>query len=449
MDNPSIPLIITIICILIFINAFFALSETALFESHKSRLEKLADDGNKDALRALKILEDPEPAETVIQIGITLISILLGTVSGVLIADFIDKKILDIYMEHLPLHGPISLAISITAVTYLTLMLSEFIPRRLALQTPERTLMKCQKTLRRLIFWTKPIVGILSLSAKVILNILGISHKVEDTVTEDEVKDLIEQGTDDGTFEKTEQAMVDRIFHMSDQKAYSLMTARTQMVWLDLEDSTEHNLNIIKSNPDLIIPVGSGSLDDFCGVIYAKDLLDAAIDHQKLDINNFIRKPLFVPRSMETLKVLEQFRKTGHQEAMVMDEYGGVVGFITLRDILLELIGENIIDEPDPQYIIACGENHNEWHIDGLCSIDDFKEKFDIDELPAEEEDHYQTMGGFATSQFGYIPKAGEQFTWGDFTFEILKLDRYRIEKIHCTYNPPEDKPTDDEDEND
>ena len=322
MDNPSIPLIITIICILIFINAFFALSETALFESHKSRLEKLADDGNKDALRALKILEDPEPAETVIQIGITLISILLGTVSGVLIADFIDKKILDIYMEHLPLHGPISLAISITAVTYLTLMLSEFIPRRLALQTPERTLMKCQKTLRRLIFWTKPIVGILSLSAKVILNILGISHKVEDTVTEDEVKDLIEQGTEDGTFEKTEQAMVDRIFHMSDQKAYSLMTARTQMVWLDLEDSTEHNLNIIKSNPDLIIPVGSGSLDDFCGVIYAKDLLDAAIDHQKLDINNFIRKPLFVPRSMETLKVLEQFRKTGHQEAMVMDEYG-------------------------------------------------------------------------------------------------------------------------------
>ena len=137
MDNPSIPLIITIICILIFINAFFALSETALFESHKSRLEKLADDGNKDALRALKILEDPEPAETVIQIGITLISILLGTVSGVLIADFIDKKILDIYMEHLPLHGPISLAISITAVTYLTLMLSEFIPRRLDLRRKE------------------------------------------------------------------------------------------------------------------------------------------------------------------------------------------------------------------------------------------------------------------------------------------------------------------------
>lgn len=429
MEIPANPWM-ALIFVFIFLNVFFALSETALIESHKSRLERLADSGNKDAAHALKLLENPESASAVIQIGITLMSILLGICSSILLTPYLSQ-----YLTWLPYNEPVALILSILIITYLTLMLSEFLPRRIALQDPEGTLMHCQKTLRHLIFWSRPFVGVLSFSAKILLNAFGISFKVDDTVTEDEVKDLIEQGTEDGTFEKTEQAMVDRVFHMSDQKAYSLMTPRTQMEWLDLEDSLEHNLKLIKERPDLIIPVGSGSLDDFCGVIYAKDLLDAAIDHRSLDLTQFIRKPLFVPRSMETFKVLEQFRETGNQEAMVMDEYGGVVGFITLRDILLELIGDNSIDEPDPMHIIPLGDNV--WQIDGLCSIDDFKEKFDLDELPAEEEDHYQTMGGFATSQFGYIPKEGECFTWEDFSFEILSLDRYRIASMSCTYHEP------------
>lgn len=439
MDIPTYGIWFGLIGLLIFINVFFALSETALMESHKSRLERLADDGNRDAVHALKILEKPESATAVIQIGITLMSILLGTTAGVLLTPYIDER-----LPWLPYSEIFSLTISILIVTYLTLVLSESLPRRIAMQDPERTLMHCQHTLRKLIFWSKPVVAVLSGSASVILSIFGINNKIDDTVTEDEVKDLIEQGTEDGTFEKTEQAMVDRIFHMSDQKAYSLMTARTQMLWLDLEDSTEHNLKLVRQTSDLIIPVGRGSLDDFCGVVYAKDLLNAAIEHRAINLNDFIRKPLFVPRSMDTLKVLEQFRKTGSQEAMVMDEYGGVVGFITLRDILLELIGDNSIDEPEPMHIIPNGDN--QWQIDGLCSIDDFKEKFDIDELPAEEEDHYQTMGGFATSQFGYIPNVGESFTWDEFTFKIIKLDRYRIDKMQCNREEKAVEPVDEED---
>ncbi len=275
----------------------------------------------------------------------------------------------------------------------------------------------------------RPFVGFLSSSANAVMLLIGVNPQIDDAVTEDEVKDLIEQGTEDGIFEKTEQDMVDRIFHMSDQTAYSLMTPRLQMNWLDIEDPAEYNLRLIRKSADTVFPVGDGSLDNFLGVIYAKDLLNASIDGKKIDLASFIKKPMFIPRAMETFRVLEKFRESSVHEAVVLDEYGGVIGFITLGDIAEEIIGDiERRDEPENPQITARSENS--WYIDGLCSIDDFKEKFDIDELPNEIKDHYQTMGGFMTSNFGYIPKVGEKFIWNDFTFEILRLDRARVAKL-------------------
>lgn len=432
MDTPY-PLWISLIFLFIFINVFFSLAETSLNESHKSRMERLLDDGEPEAKAALELLERPEAANTVIQIGITFMSILIGVSASTILAPFMEP-----YLAILPYADFLALPLSIIIITYLTLMLSEFLPNRIAMQDPERTLIHCQRSLRKLIFLAKPVVCLLSLSSKLLLSIFGLNLKVDDTVTEDEVKDLIEQATEDGTFEKKEQNLVDRVFHMSDQTAYSLMTPRTQMMWLDLEDTLEQNLALIRATSDTIIPVGRESLDDFCGVIYIKDIFNAALDNKPLDLTEFIRKPMFIPRSMETFRVLEQFQETGIHEAVVLDEYGGVIGFITLHDILLELIGDtNNINEPEPAQITA--REDNRWNIEGLCSIDDFKEKFDIDdELPEEEHDHYQTMGGFVTSLFGYIPKKGESIQWEDFTFEIARLDRYRIDKIICSVKPPE-----------
>lgn len=432
MDTPY-PLWISLIFLFIFINVFFSLAETSLNESHKSRMERLADDGEPEAKAALELLERPEAANTVIQIGITFMSILIGVSASTILAPFLTP-----YLAILPYADYLALPLSIIIITYLTLMLSEFLPNRIAMQAPERTLIHCQRSLTKLIFLAKPVVCLLSLSSKLLLSIFGLNLKVDDTVTEDEVKDLIEQATEDGTFEKKEQNLVDRVFHMSDQTAYSLMTPRTQMMWLDLEDTLEQNLALIRATSDTIIPVGRESLDDFCGVIYIKDIFNAALDNKPLDLTEFIRKPMFIPRSMETFRVLEQFQETGIHEAVVLDEYGGVIGFITLHDILLELIGDtNNINEPEPAQITA--REDGRWNIEGLCSIDDFKEKFDIDEeLPEEEHDHYQTMGGFVTSLFGYIPKKGESIQWDDFTFEIARLDRYRIDKIICSVKPPE-----------
>ncbi|MDD3114337.1 MAG: transporter associated domain-containing protein, partial [Anaerovibrio sp.] len=238
-------------------------------------------------------------------------------------------------------------------------------------------------------------------------------------------------------FEKKEQNLVDRVFHMSDQTAYSLMTPRTQVMWIDLTDSLEQNMTLIRATSEAIIPVGRESLDDFCGVIYIKDVFNAALDNQPLDLTKFIRKPMVIPRSMESFRILEQFQETGIHEAAVLDEYGGVIGFITLQDILLELIGDtNNINEPELAQITS--RDDNSWNIDGLCSIDDFKDKFDIDELPDEDQDHYQTMGGFVTALFGYIPKKDESVQWEQFIFRIEGLDKYRINKIICTLQEQE-----------
>ena len=429
MDSPDLPLLILLTVFLVSASSFFALAETAITESHKSRLEKLADDGDKNAVAALTILEMPENVLSVVQIGITLTSILLGIVIGSAIAPLLEEV-----LYFLPYAHTIAFVLSTIAISYFTLLMGEFLPKKIAWQNPEKYLRRFHRWLHVLEYITRPAVSFLSNSANFLLLLVGINPHVTDTVTEDEVKDLIEQGTEEGTFEKAEQTMVDNIFHMSDQTAYALMTPRTQMFWIDLEDSIEHNLRLIKENTETIIPVGRDSLDDFCGILHAKDLLDACLEKRPIELSPFIRQPLFVPRSMETFRVLEKFRETGVHAAVVLDEYGGVIGFLTLTDIMNEIIGTSFdADEIDAPQMIPRGKDA--WYMDGLFSIDDFKEKFDIDvPLPDEDKAHFQTMGGFLTSYFGYIPKETEVCQWNDFTFEIVDMDRARIDKILVTH---------------
>ena len=270
--------------------------------------------------------------------------------------------------------------------------------------------------------------------ARLLLLLSGHTPQAQESVTEDEVKDLIEQGTEEGTFEKTEQAMVDNIFHMSDQTIYALMTPRPQMLWLDLADPLKHNLRLIRETAQNVFPVGRDSLDDFCGVLYAKELLDASLARKPLDLAQYIHKPIFVPRSMETFRVLEKMKDSDIHEAMVLDEYGGVIGFVTLTDILEEIIGDTIASG-EPEQPQLSPRDDRSWLVDGLYSIDDFKERFGIEELPDEDHDHYQTMGGFLTSYFGYIPKVGEHKDWQSYTFEVLNMDRARVDKILITEN--------------
>lgn len=424
MDSTEIGLLCVFMIGCVILSAFFTRIETALAESRKSRLEHFADNGDDRAQKILRLLDAPETLVAASQIGIAFTSILLGAAAGTLAAPLVART-----FPALPHPQAVSLSVSILLITYVSLLFGEFLPKKIALQDPEPVLLNNVRALSVMETAARPFVAFLSSSANAVMLLLGVNPQIDDAVTEDEVKDLIEQGTEDGIFEKTEQDMVDRIFHMSDQTAYSLMTPRLQMNWLDINDPEEYNLRLIHKNADTVFPVGDGNLDNFLGVIYAKDLLNASIEKKQLRLASFIKKPLFIPRAMETFRVLEKFRESSVHEAVVLDEYGGVIGFITLGDIVEEIIGD-IERQDEPENLQITPRSENSWYIDGLCSIDDFKEKFDIDELPNEVKDHYQTMGGFLTSYFGYIPKVGEKCVWNEFTFEILRLDRARIAKL-------------------
>ena len=407
-----------LIILLAAVSGYFSLMETALIESHRGRLEKLSEDGDPNAATVLKMIEDPAPL-SVAQIGITFSGILAGVcaiLTSPIIAGLINLSILP------------SAAISICVTTFIFLLFGEFLPKQAAKRNPDNFLLNHYKTFRIIVAIMSPFVILLSSIANGVAFIFGMNSSKTDAVTEDEVLDLIEQGTEDGTIEKSEQEMVDRIFDIGDETAYSLMTPRVMIIWLDLANDLEKNLEIVRESPHTIFPVGYGSLDDCRGLIYAKDLLDALLrDGREIDLEKLIKKASYVPRTMEAFRIVEKFRSSGITEAMVNDEYGGVIGFITLDDILRE-----IVDTSDDEENFTRNKD-NSWTVDGLCDIDEFKERFDIETLPDEEQDHFQTMGGFLTSCFGYIPKVGEVYEWNGFRFKVKEMDGVRIGKILIT----------------
>ena len=407
-----------LIILLAAVSGYFSLMETALIECHRGRLEKLSEDGDKNAVAVLEMVESPATL-SVAQIGITFTGILAGfctVFASPIIAEQINLSILPAEI----------IALCVTA--FIFLLFGEFLPKIVAKRNPDNFLLNHYKTFRLIVKIMNPLVVVLSKIAGGISFIFGGNSSQNDAVTEDEIKDLIEQGTEDGTIEKSEQKMVDKIFAISDETAYSMMTPRMMLVWLDLNDDLEKNLKIVRESSHTIFPVGVGSLDDCRGLIYAKDILNALLESgREIDLKSLIRKANYVPRTMEAFRILDKFRTNAITEAMVNDEYGGVIGFITLDDILVEFVDN---DDDDEKFMRV---KENSWTVDGLCDIDDFKERFNIETLPEEEHDHFQTMGGFVTSQFGYIPKVGEVREWNGFRFKVKEMDGVRIGKILIT----------------
>ena len=424
----SIGFIFAAVLVLTISYNYFSRMETAITEAHRGRIEKLSDDGNQNAKRALEILDESEEFLSSMQIGTTL----TGICSGIFIILLVPK--IAVLLGDFPHVRMISMLISLICVGSVIMLFGNYLPKKIARLSPEHELLEHHGSLdfMRTIF--SPINYLMKKISDVTFLLFGVSENKIDVVTEDEVKDLIEQGMEDGTFEQVEQEMVDRIFHLSDETISALMTPRTQMIWLDLNDSLENNLQIIKTHSQNFFPVARDSLDSFEGILQSKELLDFVLEHgeKDFDLTQFLKKPIFAPRSMETFRLLEKFREAGTRVAMVLDEYGGVVGIITLDHIVEEIIGARFVrTKKDPSSFQQ--KDQNSWYVDGLCPISEFKNRFDIDELPDEEHDHFQTMGGFLTSFFGYIPKVGELCAWNGFRFEIVRMERARIDTILVT----------------
>lgn len=426
MDVPETSLLLLFIFFIF--NDFLILLRTAVTQAHKNQLEKILSEKDRRLDKLCDLIDDPDDVLSCLIISSNICHFVVGFLVGInLVSHF--YLLLHNILPEMPYAYEISLVVCIVFFLMLSILLGTLLPKKMAQIRPEYYLIKHMKFLFSFYKVTAPFFHLFSGCVNFLLLITGGTPPADENVTEDEVKDLIERATEEGTLEEVEQDMVDSIFHMSDQTAYSLMTPRTQLNWLDIKDTQAENLRTIKNTSDDIFLVGENSLDNLVGILYAKDILRAAIDNELNELEKFIKKPIFIPRSMETFRVIDKFRQNSVSEAVVTDEYGGVLGLITLKDIVEEIIGDvQHQREADTAQIIQRDENS--WYVDGLYDIDDFKEKFDLDSLPGEERAHYQTVGGFLVSYFGYIPKTAEYKIWHNLRFEVADMDRTRIDKI-------------------
>ncbi|MEW6649150.1 MAG: hemolysin family protein, partial [Chloroflexota bacterium] len=360
--------------------------------------------------------------------------ILAGALSGATIAEWLAGLVATI-----PLLAPysegIALAVVVILLTYFTLVIGELIPKRLALNNPESVATAISRPMRLLSNLTSPLVRLLSASTELGLRILGIRPSTEPPVTEEEIKVLMEQGTQVGIFEEAEQDMVASVFRLSDRYIDAIMTPRTEIEWLDLDESPAEILAEVIRSKHSRFPAAHDNLDNVVGILPAKDFLSKMYAGQAFDIQTLLQPPLFVPDSMSALKVLEMIRAAGVHEALVLDEYGGLLGMVTLYDVLRAIVGElpGSGANGEPQII---QREDGSWLVDGLLSVDDLKELLDVEELPEEDRIGYQTVGGFIFNQLGSIPSAGQSLAWNDYRFEIIDMDGRRIDKVLVTRLP-------------
>ncbi|HRW83645.1 MAG TPA: hemolysin family protein, partial [Methanothrix sp.] len=415
---------IIIIFLLIIANSIFALSEIAVVSSRKAKLQQMKEEGNSGAKTALDLANEPTPFLSTIQIGITLIGTLAGAFGGATIAEE-----LALVMEGTPAlasHSQLfSIGIVVAGITYLTLVLGELVPKRVALSNPEKIASFVASPMSLLSRIAAPLVFVLTASTNLVIRILGIKPNDEPPVTEEEIKILIDLGTGAGVFEEAEKEMVERVFRLGDRRVATFMTPRSKIVWLDVDDTPETIREKTSGRSYSLFPVCKDDLDKVVGVVQAKDLLSHADEGDEFDLSGAVLPPLFVPESMRGLKVLERFKETGIHLAIVVDEYGAVQGVVALTDILEAIVGDipHIDELTEPQMI---RREDGSWLIDGMMQIDEFKEAFGVDELPEEDGGLYQTLGGFVIIYFERIPSSGDHFDWGDLRFEVVDMDYNR-----------------------
>lgn len=442
-----------VILLLIFGNGVFSLLEMSIVSCHQPRLEAMAEEGSKSAKIVLKLRENPNKMFSAVQFGITLMGLLTGVYGGTEMAGPMSQ-----YVAMIPGLEPYAYSVSLTTIvaviTYLTIILGEIVPKRIAINKPEA--IACFLARPMLYFCTvsTPLIWFLSASTALVTKIIGMGKPEVQPVTEEEIKILLEQGAELGAFEKEEPELVDRVFRLADMNVSDIMTNRTQVDWIDVEDPDETIMNEMIAFNHIHLPVGRGSLDEFLGMVSVNMVFQKYYDAvhsgktvtMKSLVESSVQKPVFVPESMDIMKVVPVFREHSVHEAAVLDEYGNFSGLLTLHDILEELVGSMPSGEKEKKEndnrIVQRGPN--EWLMEGLLTIEEFKDFFDLeDDLPGEEDDLYKTLAGFVTYGVGRIPKETDTYTWNEFTFEVMDMDNLRVDKILVTRQEPEEKEED------
>jgi putative hemolysin len=418
------------------LNGLFAMSEIAIVSSRKIRLQQAVEDGVSSARIALQLANEPGHFLSTIQVGITLIGIMSGAygeaaLSGKL-AGFLAQ-----FPEIAPYSRGLALGLVVMGITYFSLIIGELVPKRLALLKPEKIAMVMARPMRWLAILAYPLVRVLSLSSDLVLWLLRAKKSEEPAVTEKEIKLMIDQGTEAGVFHKSEKEMVANVMRLDALRVGAIMTPRMDIYYLDVEDPIEENRKKLIDCPYSVVPVCKDGLDNVLGFIQAKDLLRRALNDERMELAAAVRPAHFIPKSLSPVQLLEEFKRAKIALGLVVDEYGEIAGLVTLKDVLEAIVGdipsEEIEEEPE-----AVQREDGSWLLDGTLSIEKFKQMFDVEELPDEAAGNFHTIGGFVMLQLGHVPKATDHFHWDGLCFEVVDMDRNRVDKIMVSPIPEE-----------
>lgn len=418
-----------IIIVLIILNGVFSMSEVALISARKAKLATSARNGSRSAATALKLQDEPDRFLSTVQIGITLIGILTGLYSGATIATELGR-----YLASAGIPAKFAMGISktliIASVTYLSIVIGELVPKRIGLGNADVIAKIVAGPMRLLSYVTFPAVWVLSVSTSFIVRILHIGDN-RNKVTEEEIKSMIQEGTEAGEVREVEQDIMERALVMGDSRIEAIMTPRKEVTFLSSDMKIEEILKILAENLYSTYPVFCHNKEDICGVVSLKKLIPAIAD-TGFDIGSQVSPGLSLPETMTVYDALETFRKTGEHSALVYDEYGGFQGIVTIRDILEGLVG-NISDENGKPMILK-RKGHDDWLVEGQCPVYDFLAYFDREDLYSPSA--YTTVGGLVIELIRKVPAQGECVKWHCFNLEVIKMDNARIDKICVSVDP-------------
>lgn len=417
---------------LILLNGIFSMAEIALVSSRKIRLEAQANKGDKRAKEALKLANHPDSFISTTQIGITLIGILNGIFSGEHIKD--NLAVFFTRFEFTaPYSNGLATAVVVIIVTYFSLVLGELVPKKIGLSNPEGIAKAFAAPMRIVTMISYPFVLLLTKSSTFIINLFKIQNN-DSNVTEDEIKAIINEGTEQGAIEEAEQEIIERVFHLGDRNITSLMTHRSDIIWLDINLMVDDIHNLPDEKIHSIYPVCDGTIDNIKGIVSLKNIIKAK---PGTILKNVMTPGFYVPENNSAYKLLERFKELKSHYAFIVDEYGTMQGLVTLNDILDAIVGE--VPHLDEELYEIVERKDGSFLIDAQIPFYNFLSYFEHTDYLDENEQQFDTLAGFILNELERIPKAGDQFEWHGFKFEIVDMDNNRIDKI-LVYKPAEEE---------
>jgi len=419
---------ILLVFVLIVLNGIFAMSEIAIVSARRARLVQMAETGSSGAQQALELASQPTRFLSSVQVGITSIGILNGAIGEAAVVTRLNA-----FFEQVPLLAPyahpLAMGTMVVALTYVSLIIGELVPKRLALTRPETIASIVSRPMQTLATVARPLVFVLSVSTDAILRLLRVRHVQSPAVTVEEVRVMVEQGAEEGVFEPTEHELVTNVLNLDQRHVGSVLTPRSDIVFLDVRDPVETSREKLRGAPHSVLPLCDGGLDHVLGFVRATKVLEQVLDTDALDLPALAEPALFVPETMTLMKLLEQFKRTHLPLALVVDEFGDVDGLVSLIDVISAIVGD-LPSEPGEEPSIVRREDGS-WLMDGGLDLTTVLRTLDDEALLSDEDrQHYHTLGGLAMLALGRVPKTGDVFERGDFRFEIVDMDGNRVDRV-------------------